>query len=57
MNEERWHVTQYVNGEQISHHVYTDWDYARFQIRSKGLLSGTNVLARSSKCECRGRLS
>jgi hypothetical protein len=52
-----WHLTQYVNGEQIMHHVYTDWDYARSQIARKGLWSGTNVLARPSRCECRGRLT
>lgn len=57
MHEERWHVSQYVNGELINHHVFTDWDYARVQIRRKGLLSGTNVLARPSQCECRGRVS
>lgn len=60
MNEsgiERWHFSQYANGELIKHEVLTDYDYARMQIRRRGLLSGTNVLTRSSKCECRGRLS
>lgn len=57
MNEERWHVAQFVNDELVAHHVYTDWDYARVQIHRKGLLSGVNVLCRGSKCECRGRLT
>lgn len=57
MNEERWHVSQYAQGELISHHVYPDWEYARAQIHRKGLLMGVNVLARASKCECRGRMS
>lgn len=55
-SSERWHVSQFIDGKLIAHHVYTNYDYARVQIHRKGLLSGANVLTRPSQCECRGRV-
>lgn len=54
---ERWHVAQYANGELVAHNVYNGYEDARYTMYRRGLLSGTNVLTRASRCECQGRLS
>ena len=55
MNEIRWHVSQYLNGESIGHNVFTEYESALGFIKRHGLLNGTNMLCRPSQCECRGR--
>lgn len=56
MTIERWHVAQFADERMVKHNVFTEYASALGFIKRHGLLNGTNMLARPSQCDCRGRI-